>query len=305
MRRFAWTIAAFALLAVALVAGTPAASSNFPERIDFPPGWSAEGIATGKGHTFFAVDSSNGAIYRGDYRTGDGEIIRPGVAGQNALGIFADNHNRLFVAGSRTCTARVYDADTGALIATYVLGTAPCLVNDVTVTNDGAYFTDTLAPRLFKIPIAPNGDLGATSETIPVPFSGGNGIEATPDGSTLIVVSITLSTLYRFDTATNTTTQIVANEPCRRGDGLILHGLTLYCAENLPSTAFPGATGDVAVYELSPDFSTATAVAHLNSASDPLVNPATMDAFGNHMWVVRRNGLAPVVGFHLTRLDLH
>jgi hypothetical protein len=96
------------------------------------------------------------------------------------------------------------------------------------------------------------------------------------------------------------------SEPCRRGDGLILHGLTLYCAENLPNTAFPGATGDVAVYELSPDFSTATLVARLNSTSDPLVNPATMDAFGDHMWVVRRDAPAPAAAsFHLTRLDLH
>jgi hypothetical protein len=91
MRRFAWTIAAFSLLAVALVAGTPAASENFPARIDFPAGWRAEGIATGQGHTFFAPDSSNGALYRGDYRTGQGEIIRAGVTGQTALGIFADS----------------------------------------------------------------------------------------------------------------------------------------------------------------------------------------------------------------------
>src|SRR4051794_9521656 len=105
MRRFVWIIAAFSLLAVAFVAGTPAASPNFPARIDFPAGWSAEGIGRGKGPTFSAVDSSNGAISRGDYRRGDGKITRPGVAGQAALGIFADTHDRLWVAGSRTCTA--------------------------------------------------------------------------------------------------------------------------------------------------------------------------------------------------------
>jgi hypothetical protein len=307
MLRFAWVTAALGLIAASLVAATPAASPNFPTRIDFPAGWRAEGIATGRGHTFYAGNTANGSIYAGDYRTGEGSVLVPGVTGGSAFGVFADNHNRLFVAGGGTCHAKVYDADTGAPIADYTLTTPPCFINDVAVTNDGAYFTNTVGlPVLFKIPIAPNGDLGATSQTLTLTPSvaGLNGIEATPDGSTLVVVSITLSKFYTVDPATGATSEIVLDAPVLRGDGLILQGRTLYAAENLPSAAVPGVPGAVAEIELSPDFTTGHVVGRLNNADDPLVNPATMDRFGKLIYVVRRNAPAPApAAFHLTRLD--
>jgi hypothetical protein len=309
MLRFAWVTAALGLIAASLVATTPAASPNFPTRIDFPAGWRAEGIATGRGHTFYAGNTANGSIYAGDYRTGEGSVLVPGVTGGSAFGVFADNHNRLFVAGGGTCHAKVYDADTGALIADYTLTTPPCFINDVAVTNDGAYFTNTAGlPVLFKIPIAPNGDLGATSQTLTLTPSvaGLNGIEATPDGSTLVVVSITLSKFYTVDPATGATREIVLDAPVLRGDGLILQGRTLYAAENLPSAAVPGVPGAVAEIELSPDFTTGHVVGRLNNADDPLVNPATMDRFGKLIYVVRRDAPAPApAAFHLTRLDEH
>jgi sugar lactone lactonase YvrE len=319
MARTAWIGAVLIVLVGTLVAASPAASPNFPPRIDFPPGWSAEGIATGKGHSFYAGNTANGAVYAGDFRTGEGAVLVPPVAGRSIFGVYADNRGRIFAAGGRTGHAYVFDAATGALIRDYVL-TVPAppapapnttLINDVVVTNDGAYFTNTNSPlaptesALFKIPIAPDGELGDVVEKIPVPFPGGNGIEAASDGKTLVVNSITLSALYAFDTATHATTQIAASETARRPDGMILRGKTLYVCENLPNAAFPGAVADVAVYELSPDFTTATAVAHLNSASDPLLNAATADAFGDHLWVVRRDAPAPApAAFHLTRLDL-
>src|SRR5262245_66112570 len=93
MLRFAWITAALSLIAAALVGATPAASPNFPPRIDFPAGWRAEGIATGRGSTFYAGDTSNGAIYAGDYRTGAGSVLVPGVTGGSAFGVFADNRS--------------------------------------------------------------------------------------------------------------------------------------------------------------------------------------------------------------------
>ena len=82
MLRITWATAALAVM-LTLVGAPSAASPNYPARIDFPPGWRAEGIATGKGHTFYAVDSSNGAIYQGDFRTGTGEVIIPGAPGRS------------------------------------------------------------------------------------------------------------------------------------------------------------------------------------------------------------------------------
>ncbi len=305
MIRMAWTTAALSLVAIALVGGTPAASPNFPARIDFPAGWRAEGVAVGRGSTFYAGDTTNGAIYAGDLRAGDGSVLVAGKTGGSAFGVFADNRDRLFVAGGRTCHAFVYDAGSGALLADYTLTTPTCFINDVTVTNDGAYFTNTNSATsglsaVFKIPIAPNGELGTTVDTIPVPFVGGNGIEATPDGKTLVAVSITTGKLYAIDTATGVSTEIVVDGTLQRGDGLILQGHTLYYVENL------AVGSDVAVVELSPDFGSGTVVARLNSTEDPLVNGATADRFGDLIYVVRRQAPAPATPIlYLTRLDAH
>jgi hypothetical protein len=297
MRRIAWSIAAFSLVATTLVAAPPAASPNFPPRIDFPAGWRAEGVAVGRGSLFYAGETGNGSIYAGDLRTGDGSVLVPGHAGGSAFGVFVDNHNRIFTAGGRNCDSWVYDATTGAVIAHYTLTVAPCFINDVTVTNSGAYFTNTVgAPAVFKIPIAPNGELGTPVETIPVPFAGGNGIEATPNGKTLIAVSIITGKLYTIDTKTNAVQEIVLDTPLQRGDGLIIEGHTLYYVENLPVGS------DVAVVHLAPDYSTGTVVGRLNSASDPLVSAATADRFGQLIYVVRRN-VPGGTTFYLTRLD--
>jgi sugar lactone lactonase YvrE len=297
MRRFAWSIAAFSLVATALVAAPPAASPNFPPRIDFPSGWRAEGIAVGRGHTFYAGDTATGSIYKGDLRTGEGSVLVPGRVGGSVFGVFADNRDRIFAAGGRNCDAWVYDAATGAVIAHYTLTAPPCFINDVSVTNSGAYFTNTIGlSALFKIPIGPNGELGTTTETIPVPFTGGNGIEATADGKTLVAVSITTGTLYAIDTESNAASEIVLDKPLVRGDGLILQGKTLYYVENLPVGA------DVAVVELAPDLSSGTVGARLNSADDPIVSPATADRFGQLIYVVRRN-VAGGTTYYLTRLE--
>jgi len=299
MRRLAWITAALGLVAAALVAATPAASPNFPARIDFPSGWRAEGIAVGRGSTFYAGNTANGSIYTGDLRTGQGSVLVPGHTGGSVFGVFADNRDRIFAAGGRNCDALVYDGATGDLIAHYVLTVPPCFINDVSVTNSGAYFTNTAGvPALFKIPIAPNGELGTTTETIPVPFTGGNGIEAAPDGKTLVAVSFTTGKLYAFDTESKTSSEIVLDHPLVRGDGLILQGHTLYYVENLP---VPG-VADVAVVELAPDFSSGTVVARLNSADDPIVSPATADRFGQLIYVVRRN-VPGGTTFYLTRLE--
>jgi hypothetical protein len=335
MLRLASISTAAAVVAAALVAAVPAASPNFPARIDLPgppapgqAGWLAEGIAVGRGHTFYAANTATGsypggAIYAGDLRTGEGSIIVAPASGQtlpcsSALGLFVDNFNRIWVAGSTTGKACVYDASTGALLAVYQLAPpnpappAPgtTLINDVYVTNDAAYFTNTFGAvgTLYKVALDPGGalpDPGAagTVETFTVP-AGLNGIEATPDGKTLIVVSITTSEFFTIDAETGATHEIVLDAPVLRGDGLILQGRTLYVVENLPSVAFPGAQGAVAVVELSPDLTTGHVVGRLNADDEPLFNPATADRFGRWIYVVRRNNApaGPTRVFWLSRV---
>ena len=63
--------------AAAAIALTPAAGSakkaaTFPDVIALPKGFQPEGIEVGKGMTFYVGSVANGAIYRGDLRTGRG-----------------------------------------------------------------------------------------------------------------------------------------------------------------------------------------------------------------------------------------
>src|SRR5215208_7063971 len=116
MRRFGWTMLLLSLLAATLVAATPAASPNWPSRIDLPTGFLTEGIAIGKGHTFYVGSTATtgpfaGVIWAGDLRTGEGAVLPlSGGAGKSAFGIFADEQcNRLWVAGGTTGHVYVYD----------------------------------------------------------------------------------------------------------------------------------------------------------------------------------------------------
>jgi hypothetical protein len=309
MLRLAWTAAALTLVATALVAAIPAASPNFPARIDLPEGFRTEGIAVGRGHSFYVGSTQTGAIYAGDLRTGTGDELVPGQTGRAAFGIFVDGRNRMWVAGGATGQAYVYDATTGEEIAgPYTLApAAPRFINDVYVTRTGAYFTNTSAPFLYRIPIGPRGEIGGPSsvETIPLApeLSGLNGIEATPNEKTLVVVQFTTGRLFGLDPETGAAEEIVLDELVPRGDGLVLVGKTLYVVQNLPSAAVPAAgPGVVAVVELAPDLSSGEVVARLNSTADPLVNPATADRFGRLLYVVRRD-VPGGTTFWLTRLD--
>ena len=68
------------------------------------------------------------------------------------------SHDLLFVAGAFTGQAYVYDLTSGAPVAQFQLGTT--FINDVVVTRDAAWFTDSNQPKLYRVPIGPGGALG-------------------------------------------------------------------------------------------------------------------------------------------------
>jgi hypothetical protein len=163
MLRIVSTLAMLGALSGILVGGSPASSGKgphpFPEVIQLPTGFRPEGIEVGRGTTFYVGSVANGAIYRGNLRTGSGAIFIPGAAGKAATGIELDSRKRLFVAGAATGNAYVYDAKTGALLRTYNLGTPPTFINDVVVTHNAAYFTDSQKNVFYRVPIGPGGAL--------------------------------------------------------------------------------------------------------------------------------------------------
>src|SRR5919198_5509765 len=142
------------LLLVALLAAlaAPAAAARPGEVIVLPGATSAEGIAAGRGSTFYAGDLFQGDIFRGDIRRGTAERFIDAPDGRMAVGMIADvRHDLLFVAGGPG-KAYVYDTRTRATVASYDFADpSASFINDVTLTPSGAWFTDSLQAKLFFV----------------------------------------------------------------------------------------------------------------------------------------------------------
>src|SRR5919109_251467 len=138
------------LLAVAAVAAPAALAQSFPPTIPLPNGFQPEGIAIGRGMTFYVGSIPTGAVYRGDLRTGRGAVLVTGGSGRAAIGVAVDQRDRLFVAGGPTGKGFVYDASGGLLRAVQLAGgSGATFVNDVVVTKSAAWFTDSNRPVLY------------------------------------------------------------------------------------------------------------------------------------------------------------
>ena len=102
MPRLVALVAAVAFLAVSPAVGASPAgqSGNFPARIDLPNGFFPEGIESGRGTSFFVGSMPDGAIWRGDLRTGSGTVLAAGAPGRASAGIaYEAGRNRIWVAG--------------------------------------------------------------------------------------------------------------------------------------------------------------------------------------------------------------
>jgi hypothetical protein len=288
MLRTVVTLAALGAVAAALAAGSPASQTKggkpFPQVIQLPTGFRPEGIEVGRGTTFYTGSVANGAIYRGDLRTGEGAILVPGATGKAATGIELDRRMRLWVAGAATGQAYVYSARTGALLRTYQLGTAPTFINDVVVTTKAAFFTDSMKSVIYRIPLGPRGGLG-NAQTIPlggdyVHVAGAfnlNGIDATRSGKSLVAVQSVNGRLYRINPGTGVARLIsLGGESVPNGDGILLDGRRLYVVQNQLNL--------VAVISLRPSLASGRVLTRL---SDPDFSvPTTIDDLGNRLYAV-------------------
>lgn len=270
-------------LVITLVASPTAALARpFPDLIQLPNGFRPEGIAI-RGTTFF-TGSLGGVqgVYRGDLRTGIGSQFIPGNGGM-FVGMKVDDSGRLWIAGGGSGRGYAYDANTGGLLATFQFATAPTFVNDVIVTDDAAWFTESQRPRIYRVAIGPDGAIGAATMvdlTGKIQFVAGfnlNGIAATPDGSTLIVVNSTTGKLYTIDTATTATSEInLGGEAMTAGDGILLQGRTLYVVRNQLNR--------IAVIELAPDLASGTVVGVITNPAFDV--PTTIARHGNALYAV-------------------
>ena len=61
--------------------------NRFPKNIALPNGFRPEGVTVGKGGEFYVGSLADGAIYKGDLRTGEGAIFFAGQAGNVSVGL--------------------------------------------------------------------------------------------------------------------------------------------------------------------------------------------------------------------------
>jgi sugar lactone lactonase YvrE len=289
----ALTIGVALVLALSPTLAVPARADTFPEVISLPNGFNPEGI-TINGTDMYVGSLVNGAIYKADLRTGTGAILVQPQPGRVAAGMSLDPRTGyLFVAGVGTGHAYVYDAKTGANVADYTLTTVTnTLVNDVTITKDAVYFTDTFRPVFYKVPLTAGGRLPPGNPFQEIPLSGdfafdpkiynSNGIVSTPNGKSLIIAHSDLGRLYLVDPNTGQAAQI--NLGVERigkdgsdaiADGLVLVGNKLYIIDFY---------NRVIPIQLNPNLKSGKIETPITSPT--FQGPSTAARFGSSLYVV-------------------
>lgn len=270
------------LIVLIAVLAIPLTAAGFhhhdPETIDLPEGFQGEGIAVGRGHTFYAGSLADGRIAIGDLSKGTSDVWVSDPAIAPAVGLWADvRHRLLWVAGGPSGMGAAYDLRTGETVASFTLTTDASFINDVVVARGAAYFTNSLTPEIYRVPVSRRGHVG-DPETIPLSgpaadFVDGfnlNGIEATHDGKRLIVVNSALGALYVVSPWSGESRQIdLGGDSVVTGDGLLLRGRVLYVLQN---GTVPGVPNQIAVVWLSRWLGRGTIVKTLTS---PLFETAT------------------------------
>ncbi|NJN14949.1 MAG: superoxide dismutase [Oscillochloris sp.] len=269
---------------------TPTAFAQEPQKIiQLPNAWLPEGVVTGNGPVIYSGSRADGAVYAADLISGEGRILVPGREGRIAVGLAYDaRSNLIFVAGGPGGAGYVYNAGDGSEAGgfQFVNDGGGTFVNDVIVTADGAFFTDSQRAVLYRIPLGSSGELpdAAAVETIQlggeyrqIQGFNANGIEATPDGEALIIVHSSLGLLYRVDPQTGAATEIDIGGPSvAAGDGILLQGNTLYVVRNRRNL--------ITKINLAPDASSGRVIGLI---SDPAFDvPTTVAAYGDYLYAV-------------------
>lgn len=206
-----------------------------------------------------------------------------------------DSHtNYLFVAGCAYGNAYVYDADSGALIMEYQLDSSGMsLINDLVITRDAVYFTDSVQPYLYRLPLLKKGQLpldpgAATRIELTGDFELGdpseccaaNGIVATANKKKLIIGHSNAAQLYLVDPTSGHADAIELDQPLTGFlDGIVSKGKHLY----ILTPGFPPDVDSVQVVKLhkSGEFGK-----YLGKITDPAMDGvASGGIYKNHLYV--------------------
>lgn len=306
MRTISRTVAAFGVCASLLWLAAPSVAAPPPDVVALPDGFAPEGITVTPGGTAYVGSLADGDVVRIDLHTGAVSGFISGT-GSMAVGLATDDWGRLWVAGGDAGVVRVHDLDDGGLVARRDLGGG--FVNDVVVTRDAAWLTDSFSAHLFRVPIGADGAIGTAAA---VPITGdwqqvagafnANGIAATPDGGRLVVVQTTApeqdgsSALYVVDPDSGVSDRIALRGGIANGDGLVLVGRRLYVVENFSNA--------IAEIRLDGGLSSGVVLHHI---SDPRFRiPTTAAKVGARLWTVNARfdtPPGPAVDYDIVAVD--
>ncbi|RKT79879.1 hypothetical protein DFJ68_3357 [Terracoccus luteus] len=271
---------------------TAAGAERRSPRIPLPDGIRPEGITSGPGTRFYVGSLADGRIVTGDVRAGRTTVLLPGATGRNLRGLYWDRRtNLVWAVGNVGEVGHVWavDGDTGAVAGDTVIDGAVFL-NDLVVTRDAVYVTDSNVDRLAVLRLT----RGGTPSGAPVrflrlrgawPAGGGseinaNGIRELPGGD-LVLNNSRVGGLWQVDPSTGRTREIpVAGGPgIVAGDGLEIRGTTLYVVRGSDDAS-------VAVVRLQPTPSGWTARWLRALSSDDLSVPSTATLVGSNLFAV-------------------
>jgi superoxide dismutase, Cu-Zn family len=228
-----------AALLLAIVLHTLPGATAFPESIGADPHTGA----------FFTGSLIDGTVYCGTLDAPTATVfLHAGSDGRtNVAGVKVDDQGRVWIADAFNGRVLVYD-ENGSLLHVFVLtGPGSPTVNDIAFTRDVAYVTDSARPFLYRIDMRTAALPGTTTIDPWVDVSGSvayatgqgpfgvnlNGIVASPDGKTLLVVQTNTGVLFRVDVASRAITRVrVEGGDLLFGDGLLRVGDELYVARN-------------------------------------------------------------------------
>lgn len=294
MRRLLWRLSGtFMVLALSSLLAPATAPSDdlFPKIINLPDEFQPEGIAIGRGTSFYVGSLANGSIYKGDLYNGMGSILVPPESDRLIAGLYVDKfRNILFAAGTLSGQALAFDGESGNILAVYQLATEfPTLINDVVVKREAAYFTDSFQPFFYRVPLGFLGALPDQSLVERIPLGGdfvqvpgsfvfnSNGIEASSNGRWLLIINSNRGEIYRVNPRTGNAVKVdLGDDTLSFGDGLCLQGRTLYVVRNR--------LNQIAVIKLAPDFTSGSIVRTITDTEFAL--PTTVARFGPWLYAV-------------------
>jgi sugar lactone lactonase YvrE len=299
------------LAVVGLLLSGPALAKDHaptPTNVALPDGFHPEGI-TSAGNTLFVAEFDNGSVLKVDARTGKSTVLVPPIAGRQGLGIKLDKRtNLLFVAGGATGHAYVYDASTGAPVADYTLSSGTTFINDLLITPDAVFFTDSFQPVLYELPLGKHGKLPPAGASRTIALAGDftqvpdtfnlNGIEQVDGCGDLIVINSATGKLFRVDPTTGFASAIdLGGGSLVNGDGLVFHGGRLWVIENFSSA--------VVAVKLSHDARRGKIVETITSPKFDIL--ATGTFVGDTLFVTNarfNTPVTPTTPYWLTRIPL-